>query len=153
MPSFPFSILYFPSSLCFVLALRQVLWRQNETVDSLTVCDPFDDFRQVSHCDVTIKEVIGLHQDADAAGTLVETTRGAGAGAEFGQPARGQLFLQGQANLFRALVGTRSLFVLRAAPVGADKEIALSLRHPRRLTADVPAVNGFRKSGTAQFEI
>jgi hypothetical protein len=125
----------------FVSPLRQVIRGKDETFNSLTACDPFHDFWQIGHRDVTVKEVIGLDQDTDATGTLVETTRGAGASAEWGQPARGQLFLQGQANLFRALVGTRSLFVIRTAPVRTDKEIALSLRHPRRLAADAPAVN------------
>jgi hypothetical protein len=32
--------------------------------------------------------------------------------------------------------------IIRTALVRADKEVSLSLRHPRRLTADAPAVNG-----------
>jgi hypothetical protein len=66
----------------------------------LTARERFDDFGQIGHCDLTVKEVIGLDQDTDAAGTLVETTRGAGTGAKLRQPAGGQLFLQGKANLF-----------------------------------------------------
>lgn len=124
------------------LALRQVNRRKDETFDSLTGGDPFHDFWQISHGDVPVKKVIGLDQDANAAGTLVQATRGAGPGAKLGQPARGQLFLQGEPNFFRAFLGTRPLFVFRTPPVGADKEVALPLRHGRRLTAEVPAVNG-----------
>ena len=94
----------------------------------MTARNAFYDLWQVGHCHVTVKKVIRLNQDANTARALVEATRGARAGPKLRQAARGQLLLQGQANLFRALVGTRSLFVLRTPAVRADEEVTLSLR-------------------------
>ena len=126
----------------FVSALGQILRAQDEAFDALTACNPFHDFGQVGHCHVAVEEVIGLNQNANTARTLVEATRGAGAGPKWRQPARGQLFLQSKANLFGAFLGTRPFFILRTPAIGADEEVSLSLRHVRRLTADSPSVNG-----------
>jgi hypothetical protein len=107
----------------------------------LTACDPFHDLGQISHCDVTVKKVIGLDQDTDATRALIEAARGAGTGSKLGQPTRGQLFFQGEANLFRAFVSARPFLVVRTPAIGADKEIALSLRHAHRLAVVALAVN------------
>jgi hypothetical protein len=122
-------------------AIRQVFRGKHETLDPVATRNPFHDLGQISHCDVTVKEVIGLDQDTDATGALIQAARGARAGSKLGQATRGQLFLQGKANLFRAFVGTRPLFVIRTPAVGADKEIALSFRHARRLAVAALAVN------------
>lgn len=122
-------------------ASRQVVGAEHKPLDSVVAGNPFNDFRHVRYRDPAVEEVIGLDQDTDATGALIQAARGARPGSKWGQPTRGQLFLQGKANLFRAFVGTRPLFVIRTPAVGADKEIAFSLRHARRLAAAPLAVN------------
>ena len=72
---------------------------------------------------------------------MIEAARSAGARLQLGEPARGQLFLQGLAHFFRAFVRARSLRVIVGPAIGADEEVALALRHARRFAAGALAVN------------
>ena len=108
------------------LALSQILWRKKQAFNWPPACDSFNDFRQICQGDATIEQVIGLDQNTHPAGALIQATRGARASSQFGQSTRRQLFLQGQANLLRALFAHDPFFMIRVPAVGADKEIALS---------------------------
>jgi hypothetical protein len=112
-----------------VSALRQVIGRKDEAFDSLTGYDPFHDFGQISHGNVTVEEVIGLDQDANTARALIEAARLAGPRLEPGQSPSGKLFLERRPNFFGAANGARTLRIIIRAAVGADKEIVLSQRH------------------------
>ena len=57
-----------------------------------TAKDRIDNFREVGHGHVTVKEVVGLDQDADAARALIEATAGADPRLHPGEAAGGQLF-------------------------------------------------------------
>jgi quercetin dioxygenase-like cupin family protein len=108
---------------------RQIGGTEDKALHTLAAGDSFHDLRHVRHGDAAVKKMIGLDQNADAAGALIETARGADAGLDLGQPARGELFLQGEAHFLRTSSGAAALRVIFRAPVNADKEIALSLRH------------------------
>ena len=53
---------------------RQIVKRQDEPFDSLTAGDSFDNLRDIRQRDVAIEEVVGLDQNANATGALIEAT-------------------------------------------------------------------------------
>jgi hypothetical protein len=85
-------------------AARQVGGSKHQPLDPPAAPERFNDLGDVRQRDPAIKEMIGLDQDANATGTLVEAARRAGARLQFRQPARGQVFFQGLAHLFRTFV-------------------------------------------------
>jgi uncharacterized protein YeaO (DUF488 family) len=73
-------------------AFGQLIATQHEPLNPAAIRDRIDNFRQVGHGHVTVKEMVGLDQDADATRALIEATAGANARFNFGQAARSQLF-------------------------------------------------------------
>jgi hypothetical protein len=61
------------------LSPRQILGSEHQALEALTGGKPLYDFRNIRPRDATIKKMVGLDQDADAAGALIEAARGAGA--------------------------------------------------------------------------
>ncbi len=90
-----------------------------------------------------IKEMVGLHQDADAARTLVQAARFADARPEFGQTARCDLLFQRRPDFFGSAAGARTFRVIIRAPVRADKKVALALRHAVKSTTAAPRSTRF----------
>ena len=73
-----FSILH-PQSSLVLSTFREVVWAKNKSLDPLAPGNGLHDLRQVRQSNVTVKEMIGLDQNADAARALVQATRRAGA--------------------------------------------------------------------------
>ena len=79
--------------------------------------------------------MVGLDQNADTAGALVQATRSASASSELRQATRGELFFERGPDRFRPLLRATTLLMAGFAPVGADKKITLSKRHAGRFAA------------------
>ena len=75
------------------LAAREVAGAKDQPLDPLTARQRFYYFRHVRQRDSAIKEMIGLDQDTNAAGTLIEAARLADPRLDLRQTARGDLFL------------------------------------------------------------
>ena len=117
------------------LPARQVVGRQNQALHPQAVRERFHDLRQIGQSDMPVKEMIGFHQNADAARTLVEAARFADARPEFRQASRCDLLLQRGPDFLRPARCARTFRVLIRAPVRADKKVALALRHVVQSTA------------------
>jgi len=84
----------------FASAPRQVIGSQHKPLDPLAARERFNDFGQIRGRHPTVKEMVGLDQDTNAARALVEAARGAGTRPELRQTARGELFLQCRTHFF-----------------------------------------------------
>ena len=70
----------------------QLVGRHHQSCDDLIARDGVSDFAHIIKHDVTIKDVIGLHQNRDTSGALVETAGTANARLHLSKPARFYFF-------------------------------------------------------------
>ena len=117
------------------LAARQILACQHETLDALAARQGFDDLGHVRQGHAPVKEMVWLDQNAHTARTLVEATRFTNPRPQLRQAASGDLFLQRRPDFLRPAHRAGTFRVVIRAPVRADKEIALALRHVVKSTA------------------
>ena len=110
---------------------RQFCLAQDEALHALAGRNRLDDFGHVLRGDVSVKEVIGLNQNRDATGALVEATRGAHTGLKFRQTAGGDSFFQCLPDSFGTARGAGAFFVALSATISANEKVSLTLRHAR----------------------
>ena len=111
------------------LSTRELVRIKHQPLDAFTGNERLDDFRHIRHCDVPVKEMVRLDEDADTARALIEAARFTDARAELRQTARRDLFLQRRADFFGPAHRARTFRVVIRSPIRADKEIALAQRH------------------------
>jgi hypothetical protein len=111
------------------LATRQIVRREHQALEPPAARQRLHDLRDIGRSDTTVKKMVGLDQNADAARTLVEAARFADTRAEFRQTPRRDLFLQRCPDFLGPARGARIFCVVIRAPVRADKKVALALRH------------------------
>ena len=74
------------------LAEREIAGSEDQPLHPLTARERFNNFGDIRQRDPAIKEMIGLDENADSAGALIQAARCASACLELGQPARRELF-------------------------------------------------------------
>ena len=111
------------------LGFRQIFDRKDETLDSLSLCDCRHDLRHIRYRDAAVEKMLRLDQNGDAGGTLIQATCSAGARLPLCQTTRFELILQCPMHRFRTTRRARAFLIAIGAPIGANKEISLPLRH------------------------
>src|SRR5882724_4258161 len=88
-------------------AFRQIIGIHHESLDARTRLESVDDRWHVGNGHTSVEEVIGLDENGDACGALVEAARGAGPGFQLGETSLEQLLLESLVHRFGALGGAR----------------------------------------------
>ncbi|MBA2586749.1 MAG: hypothetical protein H0U99_09735 [Chthoniobacterales bacterium] len=126
--------------------MRQLFGCKYETFDAPAGRDRIDDLRYVADRYVTVEKMIRLNQDGHTGGALVETARGTSACVEPGKVARFELFFECAMDCLGAARSTATFFVAIGPSIGADKEIARSLRHGAGWQPTRPRSTGTERS-------